>query len=663
MTAAGDGQNYWAGSAQLTAKLGSESRWFFNRGVWLKVMTSEVQKQFSEALAALNDRDLRTAENKFRSVLDLEKGNIPALNLLTAVLMSLGRFNEAEPFIAKAVVLNNTSDVSFYNYGLIAKQLKKPKLAYEQFTRALQLNSSVAETWNNRGTVCNDLETYELAIADFNKAIELNQKYAAAHANKGKSLAHLKRYDEAFTAYEKALSIKPNLENAWLGKGNVFSDLKRYDEALTTYDQALSIKPNLENAWLGRGNVFCDLKRYDEAFAAYDKALSIKPDLDNAWLGKGNVFCDLKRYDEALTAYDKALSIKPDLENAWLGRGNVFFYKNNDADALTCFDKAIELKPDLAEGHWNKALLKLSLGEFEEGWKLYEWRWETRDFTSPKRDFTQPRWLNNFDINGKTLLVYWEQGLGDTIQFCRYLSLLRDTGAKVVFEVQKPLLSLIKAQNWDCDVIAYGDAIPPFDAHCPLLSLPLLFNTRVENLPHKTPYISIPNNIEFDLKDSLEKSEKPKIGIAWSGNPHFAKGNDVRRPIALSCLSSIMTSDFDWFRLQKDIRDSDKEALREMSFIVDCSERFASFYETAMLIKNMDLIISIDTSVAHLAGGMGKPVWVLLPFHPDFRWLRDRIDSPWYPTARLYRQTKDGEWADVLDCLSIDLKNFHNKQF
>jgi protein O-GlcNAc transferase len=242
-------------------------------------MSSHAQQVFSDAFSALNKRDLHKAEKKFRQVIKLEPSHIPALNLLTVVLMSLRRFEEAEPFIAKAVKLNQTSDVSFYNYGLILKQLNKPKLAYEQFSRALQLNSTVAETWNNRGTICNDLGDYRSAIADFSKAIEMNLNYAEAHANKGKSLLLLRRYDEAIAAYEKALSIKPDLAEAWLGRGNVFTDLKRCDGAIAAYEKALSIKPDLAEAWLGRGNVFTNLKRYDEAFVAYDKALSIKPDL------------------------------------------------------------------------------------------------------------------------------------------------------------------------------------------------------------------------------------------------------------------------------------------------------------------------------------------------------------------------------------------------
>jgi predicted O-linked N-acetylglucosamine transferase (SPINDLY family) len=249
---------------------------------------SKSTKSFNDALAAMNKGDLKRAEELFARVIDSDRNNVSALNLLVIVLMSMGRFAEAEPFIARATSLNQKSDVSFYNYGLISKRLNKPRQALENFSKALDLNSNVPETWNNRGTVFNDLERYDLAIADFDKAIFLNCAYGEAYANKGKSLARLKRYDEAFSAYGQALSIKPDIAEAWLGCGNVLADTRRYDEAFAAYGKALSIKPDSAEAWLGRGNVFAELRRYDEAFAAYEKALSIKPDLESVEGGRLN---------------------------------------------------------------------------------------------------------------------------------------------------------------------------------------------------------------------------------------------------------------------------------------------------------------------------------------------------------------------------------------
>src|SRR6516164_6317107 len=327
---------------------------------------SDTVQIFNDAISAVNNRDLKRAEELFRGIIKTDESHIAALNLLVVVLMSMKRFAEAEQFIARATSLNQQSDVSFYNYGLISKHLNKPQQALENFSKAIALNPDIAETWNNRGTVLNDLNKYNLAISDFDKAIAINGQYSEAYANKGKSLMLLKRYDEAFAAYDKALAIKPGLEVAWLGRGNVFWSLQRYDEALAPYDKALAIKPDLEGAWLGRGNVFWSLKRYDEAFAAYDKALSIKPDLENAWLGRGHVFYDLKRYAEAFAAYDKALSIKPDLENAWLGRGNVFWSLRRYDEAFAAYDKALSIKPDLESVEGSRLHMKMHLCNWEK---------------------------------------------------------------------------------------------------------------------------------------------------------------------------------------------------------------------------------------------------------------------------------------------------------
>jgi protein O-GlcNAc transferase len=333
---------------------------------------SDVTTLFKRAVTALNNRDMRKAEDGFRRTIRQDPSHVPALNLLTVVLMSERRFGEAEPFIARAVALNASSDVSFYNHGLILKHLNKPQQAYEQFTKALKLNSGVPETWNNRGTTGNDLKQYELAISDFDTAIRLNRNYPEAYANKGKSLFQLDRHGEALSAYDRALAIKPDLAEAWLGRGNVLVEFKRFEEALQAYDRALAIRPNLEDAWLGRGAVFTKTKRYNEAFAAYDRALSIKPDLAEAWLGRGNVLSDIRRFGQAFAAYDKALAITPDLEGPWLGRGWAFTELKRHDEAFAAFGKALELRPTLAAAWVGRGNLFTDLKQYEEALFAYD---------------------------------------------------------------------------------------------------------------------------------------------------------------------------------------------------------------------------------------------------------------------------------------------------
>lgn len=327
---------------------------------------------FNEALSALNARDLRKAEEGFRRVIKSEPSHVPALNLLTIALMNTNRFAEAEPFIARAVKLNQGSDVSFYNYGLIAKQLNKSALAHEQFTRALRLNPNVRESWNNRGAVCNDLGQYEAAISDFDRSIALDRNYPDPHANKGKSLLELGRHQEALAAYDRALSLRPDLAEAWLGRGTVLARLRRRTEALAAIERALSIRADLAEAWIGRGNALYELRRYEDAFASYDRALGIAPQAAAAWLGRGNAFADLKRYDEALTAYDKALSIKPDSTEAMVGRGNVFVGLKRHHDALALYDAALSCRAGSAEAWLGRGNVFLDLRRHDEALAAYD---------------------------------------------------------------------------------------------------------------------------------------------------------------------------------------------------------------------------------------------------------------------------------------------------
>ena len=461
-------------------------------------------------------------------------------------------------------------------------------------------------------------------------------------------------FEEAEKLLRKALSVDSKVAPCFHNYGTVLAKLKRFKGAVSSYQCAIKLVPNHAPIYSDLGNALYELKLYEEALAAYDKALALKPDLADAWCGRGNIFYDRKRHNEAFAAYDKAIALRPDLENAWLGRGNVFFSLNRDEEALTCFDKAISLRKDFAEGYTNKAALKLSLGEFEEGWQLYEWRWKMKSFSSPVRNFSQPLWLGNDSIAGKTILVHSEQGFGDTIQFCRYVPRLKSLGCKIIFETPKPLVPLINAQMDDCQIIGRGEALPSFDVHCPLLSLPLAFKTTIETIPAEVPYLFPPPEKLELWRTKLGTKSKPRIGLVWSGRML----PDFRRSIPLNLLLPIIAEKAEWHSVQKEYRDDDSKSLESSLAIMDHSRFLNDFSDTAALITEMDLVISIDTAVAHLAGALGKPVWILLPFHPDFRWLRERKDSPWYPTARLFRQAQDGEWGSVIDRVFQELKIF-----
>jgi tetratricopeptide (TPR) repeat protein len=611
---------------------------FYNFGIVLKALRrpGEALERFSQALA-INPAVAETWNNR------------------GTVFNDLKRYGDAISDFDKALALKPDYSEALCNKGKSCGMLGRYEEALAAYDAAIVLRPDLAEAWLGRGDAFVELGRHDEAFAAFDKTIALKPDLAGAWVGRGNAYNQLKRHDDAFAAYDAAIALRPDLAEAWLGRGNVFVELRRHDEALAAYDKALALNPDLAEAWVGRGKVFAEQTRHDEAIAAYDRAITLKSGLAEAWLGRGNVLVELRRHDEAFAAYDKALALKPDLAGAWLGRGNVFFGLNRDAEALECYEKSLALKQDFPEAQWNKALLKLSLGEYEEGWKLYTWGAKAKDYTSPGRRFTQPLWRNESEIGGKTILIHAEHGLGDTIQFSRYLDFLTDRQCRIIFEVQKPLVSLFKYPGRLCEAVAHGGLVPPFDLHCPLMSLPSVFDTRVETIPANVPYIQAPGDKRVEWAGRVGAASKPRIGLVWSGNPRHR--SDRSRSIPLSAIAAIVNDDFEWYRLQKDIREADSRTLNALPAVKDFSDLFEDFSDTAALIDTLDLVISIDTAIAHLAGAMAKPVWILLPFHPDFRWLRDRADSPWYPTARLYRQTRDGDWADVLERVAADLQN------
>ncbi len=428
--------------------------------------------------------------------------------------------------------------------------------------------------------------------------------------------------------------------------------LKRYDEALVDLGRASALDANLAEIWLARGNIFCELGRYDEALEACEKALSLKPDLADVWLCRGNILCELGQQSGALSAYDRALRLEPELASAWLGRGRAMFSLNRHSEALSALDKAVAIDGEFPEPRYNKSLVALSLGDYETGWALYEWRWKVRSFTSPQRRFRQPLWLGESSIDDQTILLHAEQGLGDAIQFFRYVSLLRDRGCRIVAEVPRSLIPLFRIGHEGIGFVARGDALPDFDIHCPFMSLPLAFDTTLHNVASRCPYVFAADAKLNHWRAKLGNSAKPRIGLSWSGNTR----PDPNRSIPTGELDAILDADADWHSLQKELRSADSNFLAQRPQLRDHSAALDDFSDTAALISEMDLIITIDTAVAHLAGALAKPVWILLSYHADFRWLCERESSPWYPTARLFRQKNAGDWSEPLARIASKIK-------
>lgn len=456
-----------------------------------------------------------------------------------------------------------------------------------------------------------------------------------------------KNYAVAVALFNRVLKINPHDPSALCNCGNALFELKRHEEALESYDLALRIKPDDAAAFCNRGTALLALKRHPEALDSYNRALKIEPDHAEALRNRGNVLLGLRRHPEALASYNQALKIKPDHADALSSQSFALFELGRPEEARESCDQALKFKPDYADAHWNESLCRLLLGDFALGWQKYEWRWQAPQINDV-RNFKQPLWLGEAPLAGKTLLLHAEQGLGDTLQFCRYAPRAAAQGARVVLVVQPALKTLCQTLAGVNTLLAIGDPLPPFDLHTPILSLPLAFDTRFDSIPAEAPYLHANPERLAAWQVLLGQRGRPRVGLVWSGRAEHRNGHNRSLPFALLAEFIDDTDTAEFICLQKEFSNEDEALVRQHAKMRVFSEQLHDFADTAALIESLDLVLTIDTSVAHLAGALGKPVWVLLPFASDWRWLLERKDSPWYPSARLFRQQQLGQWAPVL---------------
>jgi hypothetical protein len=395
------------------------------------------------------------------------------------------------------------------------------------------------------------------------------------------------------------------------------------------------------------------LKRYDEALVAYEAVLAQDGDDLGALNECGGLYARLGRPEAAIACYDRALARAPRAVELHINKGTALVALNRHDAALAAFAAATAIDPDRAEAHYNASLVRLRLGDFAAGWPAYEWRWRKAEWATMRRNFAAPLWLGAQPIAGKTLLLHAEQGLGDTIQFVRYAPLLAGCGATVVVECQPALKELLRHSAGIAQVVARGEALPAFDLHCPLLSLPLACGTQLQTVPANVPYLRPQPERLATWRVRMPDTGRLRVGICWAGSS--AHRNDRNRSIPLERLDETLSvPGIDFVNLQKDVSATDAAMLSRHG-VVQLGQHFADFADTAAVMTMLDLVISVDTSVAHLAGAMAKATALLLPFSPDFRWMLDRADSPWYPTMRLYRQTAIGDWNGPLGRLTAEL--------
>ena len=534
------------------------------------------------------------------------------------------------------------------------QDLQQLEAAVESYDRAIALKPTHSEAYSNRGFALQKLGQLKTAIANYDQAINLKPDHADAHYNRGIALAAIDQTDDALISFDRTIAIKLDRAEAYFHRGNAQEKLMQLTEAITSYNQAIAIKPDYHQAYSNRGVAHQKLKQLDASLDSYDKAIAIKPDYAEAHCNRGVILQELIRPVEAIISYNQAISLKPDYAEAYFNRSSALQDLRQTGAAVDGYDRAIAMKPDYVEAHWNKSLALLLLGDYGRGWELYEWRGKSDKFDIKLRNFTQPLWLGVESLEDKTILLHSEQGLGDTIQFCRYAKMVAAQGARVLLEVPGVLTGLLTGLAGVAEIITKGATLPHFDYHCPLLSLPLAFKTTLNTIPADPAYLSSDAANVAVWSDRLGTKTKTRVGIVWSGSTGHK--NDRNRSLLLSDLIPHLPDGLEYVSLQKEVRDCDQATLQEHPAIRRFEEELVDFTDTAALCDLMDLVISVDTSVAHLSGALGKNTWVLLPYTPDWRWLLDRNDSPWYPSMHLYRQDTIGQWNNVLERITVALR-------
>jgi tetratricopeptide (TPR) repeat protein len=478
------------------------------------------------------------------------------------------------------------------------------------------------------------------------EALKVEPRSADAHCNLGLVLNGLRRESDALASFERALALEPDHVEALNNRGRALVEAGRAAEALASFDHVLRIAPAHIEAQINRGNTLLALGRRDEAIAEYHRVLALQPNHPGAHFNRGNALCELSRHADAVVAYERALAVVPGNAKALKNCGVALVALNRHRDALACYNRALAIDRSDADAHFNRALALLGLGDYRAGFAEYEWRWK-RTGMPPRRNLGRPLWLGEYPLGRKTILLHAEQGLGDTIHFIRYASLLARTGATVIVEAPRELATLLARVNGVAQVVERGAPLPAFDVHCPIASLPLALHTEPGSIPADIPYVSAPDERLARWRTRLEPVARPRIALAWSGSAIHV--NDRNRSLALAGLDLLLgVAGVNFISVQRDLRSDDQELIQHDQRIVHVGSELADFDDTAAVLALADVTVCVDTSVAHLAAAIGRPTWIMLPFAPDWRWGLTGESSPWYPAARLFRQNAPGDWDGVI---------------
>jgi len=577
----------------------------------VRTATANLRAQLLDVIAVHQQGNIAQAIAGYREVLKIEPRQFDALRLLGAALLTDGQARESAAMLGKA----------------------------------LAVRSDLPEAWSLHGDALMRLEQHADASRSYERALSLEPNRPLIWNNLGLQFHHLKQYEAALRCFDRAISLTPQLTEAWTNRGIALDELQRYEEAIESHRRALAQRPESVTILCNLGKALNDRQLFEESVASFDRAIALDAGCVAAWTGRAAPLSALGRMKEALASCDRAIELEAkDNHETLATRGTLLTNLNRHADAAKNLDRAATLAPDNAHIQLNRGLLHLTLGHFATGWEGYEWRQKVPGLSSALPPAC-PEWQPGEPVSGRRLLLRCEQGLGDTIQFCRFVPELAAAGASVILVVQDSLHTLLSSLKGTTQLLRVSDPIPSADLQCRLLSVPHRRGTTLETIPRDVPYLTPPAEHLRLWRERLGLPRRLRVGLAASGNPDH--GNDRNRSIPLRHFATLRGLDVEWHLLQKDVRKDDLPWLESLS-LVDHREYLREFADTAALARCMDVVVSVDTSIAHLAGALGVPLLLLIPIGPDWRWMLERTDSPWYPSARILRQTSFGDWEEPI---------------
>ena len=620
-----------------------------------------------EAALALNPADADAARNlglslravgrreealtAFERALELQPDFAKAARNMGIVLQELGRWDPAESALRRAVELAPAAAVNHAALGGLLRQRGKMAEAIASYRAAVERAPADPDIWFAFGNLLR-AEKRDLEAAAYGHALELKPDWASALSNLAGARLGLGAASEAEELSRRAVALEPANMELVINLGTILQAGERYEEAIACYRQALESDDGLVQAHINLAAALQASGKGQAALAEAERAVALAPESVEAQGSLGHVLLQEGRFAEAESAYRRQLALASDRAAVFIALGDALRGQEKLAEAIEAYREGLALAPDDANAHANLALALLAAGDYAQGWPEYEWRWRADGFPNENRDLARPRWTGG-DLTGKTILLHAEQGHGDTIQFLRYLPLVAAKGGRVILECHAPVMPLAAEMPGVAEVLPLGAKLPEFDVEAPLMSLPHIFGSTLENLPPANCF-----RVPVDLVEKWHKRWKSvpgwRVGLAWQGSTSYR--GDRFRSLALSRLAGpLLVPGYGFVSLQIGFG---REQIAETGYggrLLDPKaegeygrEAFADFLETAAMLEALDLVITVDTAIAHLAGALGRTTWLLLPRPADWRWLTERSDSPWYPSMRIFRQSTAGDWAGVL---------------